>query len=329
MLPTLANLSLNQTAVVRTDATGDDEREVVLAAVALDGHALRNASEDLKNDREVVLAAVAQDANALMWASEALHNDREVVLTAVTQNGRVFLWASEELKNDREVVLAAVAEYGSALKFASDTLMEDRDFILLIVHNKPFALEHVSYELKNDREVVLAAVAQNGDALEYAVGALEDDSQIRLAAATANLNPSLTAMAAIINDIEAELKVLLRKTESVETDDMRSSRMDRLDAYAVVLGRLAAVQLQSVEPDGPAAQRLKELEDRVEQLIQSIEHPQNELHLRRAKRNLGYIVGDDDAKKRARTSAEALALSIGRSMRRLPVFVHLEAPEVV
>ena len=125
-----------------------------------------------------------------------------------------------------------------------------------------------------------------------------------------------------INDMEEELKVLLRKTVSVETDDVRSSRMDRLDAYAVVLGRLAAVQVQAVEPDGPVAQRLEELKDRVEQLIQSVDHPQNELHLHLAKRNLGYIVGDDDAKKRARTSAEALALSTGRSMRRLPVFVH-------
>lgn len=36
------------------------------------------------------------------------------------------------------------------------------------------------------------------------------------------------------------------------------------------------------------------------------------------------MVGDDDAEKRARTAAEVRALTTGRSMRRLPVFVNIK-----
>ena len=66
-------------------------RPEVLAAVALNGWALGEASVGLKNDKEVVLAAVAQDERALSYASAELKNDKEkvqsVVLAAVAQDG--------------------------------------------------------------------------------------------------------------------------------------------------------------------------------------------------------------------------------------------------
>ena len=40
-------------------------KEVVMAAVAQDGHALEWASLKLKTDEEVVMAAVSQDGDAL------------------------------------------------------------------------------------------------------------------------------------------------------------------------------------------------------------------------------------------------------------------------
>ena len=51
------------------------EREIVLAAVAQYGKALRSAAAELKGDREVVLAAVAQDGNALEYAAAELKGD--------------------------------------------------------------------------------------------------------------------------------------------------------------------------------------------------------------------------------------------------------------
>ena len=253
LLPTLANLSLNQTAVVRTDAAGDDDSVM----------------------REIVLVAVTQNGNALRNASAALQNDREIVLAAVTQDGRALKYASEELRNDREVVLAAVTQDGTALGSASEALWADR-------------------------EIVLAAVAQNGEAFEYALGALKNDFQVRLAAATSHRSPNLTVMGAVLNDIEREL------------NEMRSSRMDRLEAYSGVLDRLAHVK---VEPQGPLDLKLQEL-------VQLINDPKNDMHVRAYKRELGALARDDDAPppKQARVATEMLALSTGQSMRRACVF---------
>ena len=47
-------------------------------AVAQDGGALYDASNELKADREVVLLAVAQDGGVLDDASDELKADREV-----------------------------------------------------------------------------------------------------------------------------------------------------------------------------------------------------------------------------------------------------------
>ena len=52
------------------------DRKVVLAAVALDGHALHYASAELKADWTLVLAAVTQDGRALRHASAELRADR-------------------------------------------------------------------------------------------------------------------------------------------------------------------------------------------------------------------------------------------------------------
>lgn len=44
------------------------------------------ASHDLQNDREVILKAVAQNGLVLKFASPEIH-DEEIVLRAVAQNG--------------------------------------------------------------------------------------------------------------------------------------------------------------------------------------------------------------------------------------------------
>ena len=96
-------------------------------------HALMNASVELKNDKEVVLAAVAQAGLALRYASAELKNDKEVVLAAVAQDGRALHRASAELMNDKKAVLAAVAQDGRALEDASVKLRNDKEVVLAAV----------------------------------------------------------------------------------------------------------------------------------------------------------------------------------------------------
>ena len=53
-------------------------KELVLAAVRIDGHALEYASDELKNDLEVVLEAISKNKNNITHASKEM---REKVKT--------------------------------------------------------------------------------------------------------------------------------------------------------------------------------------------------------------------------------------------------------
>ena len=48
---------------------------------------LDSADESLEEDKEVVLAAVAEDGRALEYADVSLKKDTEVVLAALAQDG--------------------------------------------------------------------------------------------------------------------------------------------------------------------------------------------------------------------------------------------------
>merc|ERR550525_989551 len=89
------------------EASLSSERSALLAAVKVDGYALRSASKRLRADREIILAAVKQNGKALVFAHESLKCDKELVMEAVAEGGHVALWhASEELQKDKEVLLA-------------------------------------------------------------------------------------------------------------------------------------------------------------------------------------------------------------------------------
>ena len=125
------NFSIGDKLEYASDALRND-KEVVLAAVKLDGRALKYASADLKNDKDVVLAAMKQNGWALCWAGDDLRNDKVIVLAAVKQHGIILFYASADLKNDTDVVLAAVKQNGMALKFASAKLKKDPDIRKLL-----------------------------------------------------------------------------------------------------------------------------------------------------------------------------------------------------
>jgi hypothetical protein len=77
-------------------------KEVVMAAVQLDGKSLSSVDETLKADREVVLAAVESVGWALRFADEALKADKEIALTAIQQDARALDEVGDSLKNNPE-----------------------------------------------------------------------------------------------------------------------------------------------------------------------------------------------------------------------------------
>jgi len=104
------------------------DHDTVMAAVTESWEVLKDVAMKRYNndDKEVVMVAIAQNCHALEHASNSLKNDKEVVMAAVTQNGSALRYASDELKSDREVVLAAVANNGLALEYAE---LKDEDIV--------------------------------------------------------------------------------------------------------------------------------------------------------------------------------------------------------
>ena len=195
------------------------DRDIVLAAVRVDGCALSGVPDEFQDDREIVLATVSNYGGALGCASETLRADRDVVLNAVANGGNPLCYVPDHLLDDRafileivatharydkvyvnfgrdcvmddfpeqylddfEIMHAAVAHDGHSLAYVSDRLRVNREIVLTAVSNFGHALEYASETFRNDREVVLAAVSNDGRALQYASKTLRNDREVVLAA---------------------------------------------------------------------------------------------------------------------------------------------------
>mmetsp|Transcript_39264 Transcript_39264/g.87881 ORF Transcript_39264/g.87881 Transcript_39264/m.87881 type:complete len:262 (+) Transcript_39264:108-893(+) len=133
------------------------------------------APDELKEDREVLLAAVSLDGAALACAPDELREDRGLVLMAVTTHGEALEHAALQLAADREVALAAVSSAGVALEFVGPALCSDRDLVMAAVVQDGWALSFASSELQCDREVVLAAIANKPEVLQVAADVILED----------------------------------------------------------------------------------------------------------------------------------------------------------
>lgn len=95
------------------------------------------ANEKLQGDREVMLAAVKVDGQALYYGSKSIRNDKEIVLEAVKKKGLILKYASYELREDKEIALAAVKQDKRALEYiASEELKQDPDITILFSEGK-------------------------------------------------------------------------------------------------------------------------------------------------------------------------------------------------
>ncbi|CAJ1430415.1 unnamed protein product [Effrenium voratum] len=137
----------------------------------------------MRADRDVVLAAVQVQGEALEFAAEALRNDHEIVATAIrTSRGWAMQFASQELRKDRRLVLGALHANGLMLEHAP-SLQGDAEIVVAAVRSNPAALQFATEKLKGDKAVVLAAVSKDGNTLRYASKAMKASREVVLAAA--------------------------------------------------------------------------------------------------------------------------------------------------
>jgi len=120
--------------------------------------ALEHASFPLRRDRDVVLAAVRLDGTSLKHADVELRRDREIVLAAVDTQGRALEYASQNLCDDLEVVKRAIAKEGSAIQYASEACRSNRDLIFLAMATQPFSARYACGDARLDFDIIWQAV---------------------------------------------------------------------------------------------------------------------------------------------------------------------------
>lgn len=182
-----------------------DDKEIVLEVVSIDGLLLKYASERLKGDSKIVLTAIKSNPLAIEFAGITYKNDenllldlvkinglilefatprirdiKEIVLEAIKNNGLALRFASSELKKDRDIVLEAINQNGAAIKFADKSFLNDKRVIIetLKKPNTGFIMSFISEDLRKDKEVILTAYNQDKSLIKYAYGLLKDEIRI-------------------------------------------------------------------------------------------------------------------------------------------------------
>lgn len=134
-----------------------DYPEIVIAALAKDGMALKYASDKLRSDPKILSAAKEQNIHALEFAPDNLTVDaiysrteknkliNELETGKITFQGKAGdKLLPKILRKDRELVLAAIRYDGSAIKYASDELQKDVEVVKLSISKKISFLDYAS-----------------------------------------------------------------------------------------------------------------------------------------------------------------------------------------
>ena len=140
-----------------------NDRQVVEAAISLDGLELQYASLRLQEEKDLVVAACKKDGRALEFCPPGsvrreLTSDREFMLQVLANDGGPMLrLAPEPLKRDRELVLQALAN-GMRFRFVPREFLDDVDFLLQAVSLKSNLYLNMNPNLQKLRSLALAAV---------------------------------------------------------------------------------------------------------------------------------------------------------------------------
>jgi hypothetical protein len=81
----------------------NNEKEIAIAAVNIDGWQLENYPEFLDDD-DVVLAAVKNEGASIQFASERLKSDKKTVLAAIKNDPYILDFVDEKFRDDDDVL---------------------------------------------------------------------------------------------------------------------------------------------------------------------------------------------------------------------------------
>lgn len=145
----------------------NNDKDIALKLVRLNGMILEDISMQLRGDKEVVYEAVSNFPYAASFASEKLLDDKDLALIVARRNGDAISYFSERLRTDKEIIFEAVKTNGKALLYASLELKEDKDIVLAAIKNTKEAIRSVPEKLFGNKEIALTALKQDPTAFVF------------------------------------------------------------------------------------------------------------------------------------------------------------------
>jgi hypothetical protein len=176
-------------------------KDIVLAAVMEDDHALHYANEIFKNDPDIIFEIIKNGKNGIRYAHEDLRRDVDLVLMSIENDINAFVLADPMLKKDRDFLLKALKLKGMLLVDCKKLMTIDEEMMLIAIQNDGNAMLYTSKSFqaneamallasktawtflknspfRNHREIVLNAVKNSWEALRFASSEIEADEEI-------------------------------------------------------------------------------------------------------------------------------------------------------
>mmetsp|Transcript_31328 Transcript_31328/g.71521 ORF Transcript_31328/g.71521 Transcript_31328/m.71521 type:complete len:730 (-) Transcript_31328:10-2199(-) len=136
-------------------------KAALLEQVRNKGRCLRHASKSFRKNREIVKAAVAQDGTALRFAAKALQADVDIVQLAVeSSSGRAYKYARGLAKCDKGIALTAVEHDKSAAKHVARELFRHQEVAESVISAIPSNFPYAPDEFVLDTDFAVEARKQ-------------------------------------------------------------------------------------------------------------------------------------------------------------------------
>jgi len=144
------------------------DKEVMMAYCTQIPRSLQECSEELCDDRDVVSAAIALDGLELQYASLRLQEDRDIVVQACQGDGKALEFCPpgpvrDGLVKDRNFMLSVLRQHGGPmLRLVPNNLKHDPELLLeALKHGMRF--RYCPFEYQSDKAFLIKALAHRSE----------------------------------------------------------------------------------------------------------------------------------------------------------------------
>ncbi|MBA3720801.1 MAG: DUF4116 domain-containing protein [Parachlamydiaceae bacterium] len=164
------------------------DRDVVMAAVKINGKQIEYASPVLRGDEEIMKQAVLATPEALKFASDKIKDDKDFILKAIRKSrdsksdlNKFMKYVSPKLQDDVDFVTEAMDISNDSFQYASERIRGMKSIAMKAINVCGFHWGFVSKELKEDFDVALAAVTTYGTSYLWLPDSLKANKEIIMA----------------------------------------------------------------------------------------------------------------------------------------------------